>query len=202
MISIFKRCIFLLAVLLVLGSCKGQSDSAGETAAVDTVEQPSEADVVKRVNEIYDAVFKEYNREDSLRNLDKLGEDPGAFAHWYEFIDNYCSSEWGSLVRKVAEIDSLYHKDDLGFWEADYWIMGQDWHNLSISDVKVLSMAGSEAVVEFLLHNFDSAKPVTLKMVKEDGLWRIDNFKDNEVDMDWKRSLHEYVTEETAKNEK
>ena len=56
--------------------------------------------------------------------------------------------------------------------------------------------------MELKLHNFDTAKPVTLKMVKEDGAWRIDDFIDNEADLDWKQSMQQYVTEETDKNKK
>ena len=154
--------------------------------------------VIQRVEEIYGAVFKVYNEEDSLRNLDIQMEN-GVYDQRGDFIGNYCSREWNELVNKVDEIDSLYHSDELGFWEADYWIMGQDWHALSISDVKVIEMTETEATVELKLHNFDSAKPVSLKMVNENGVWKIDAFVDKEYDLNWKQSMQEYVAEESAK---
>ena len=80
--------------------------------------------------------------------------------------------------------------------------MGQDWHNLSISDVKVLSVTPEEATVEFKLHNLDAEYPVSLRLVNEDGNWKIDDFVDVKNDLDWKRSMQEYVTDETAKNKK
>jgi len=195
-----KHWILMLAAALALGGC--QSDGGSTKKTVQTAEnQPADVqEITQRVEEIYGTVFEEYNREDSLRNLDQLDDDPGAMGHMQEFIDNYCSSEWRRLMRQIDEIDSV--NDGQGYWEADFWIMGQDWHQLSISDVKVQACTDSEAVVEFKLHNFDAAKPVTLKMVKEDGAWRIDDFIDNEVDLDWKQSMQQYVTEETDKNKK
>ena len=103
------------------------------------------------------------------------------------------------MSRQIREIDSLYHADELGFWEADYWIMGQDWHQLSISDVKVQDVTQSEAHVEFMLHNLGTTKPVALNLVKEDGIWKIDNFRDLGNGMEWKRAMKEYVDHETAK---
>lgn len=193
-----KKWIWMAAAALALDACQGQAaGNASETVAQEVVAQSSEADVVNRVQEIYSAVFKEYNREDSLRNLDLL-TDQGAYAHLNEFNRNYCSREWNRLVDQINNIDSLYYAGEMGFWEADYWIMGQDWHDLSISDVKVLSLNSNEASVEFLLHNFDAARPVKLQLVNEDGVWKIDDFKDN--DLDWKASMKEYVSTETAKN--
>ena len=195
-----KKYIFLLVVAFAMCGCHGQAVNNDKVTADAVVNQEADADAVaKRVQEIYQAVFKEYNLEDSLRNLDQL-EGLGAYEHRGEFDRNYCSHEWNRLSRLINEIDSLYHSDELGFWDADYWIMGQDWHNLSISDVEVLSVTPTEASVQFQLHNFDSSKPIGLHMVFEDGVWKIDNFLDVKNDMDWKKSMQEYVDEETARN--
>ena len=195
-----KKYIFLLVVAFAMCGCHGQAVNNDKVAADAVVNQEADADAVaKRVKEIYQAVFKEYNLEDSLRNLDQL-EGLGAYEHRGEFNRNYCSHEWNRLSRLIDEIDSLYHSDELGFWDADYWIMGQDWHNLSISDVEVLSVTPTEASVQFQLHNFDSSKPIGLHMVFEDGVWKIDDFLDVENDVYWKKSMQEYVDEETAKN--
>ena len=195
-----KKYIFLLVVAFAMCGCHGQAVNNDKVTADAVVNQEADADAVaKRVQEIYQAVFKEYNLEDSLRNLDQL-EGLGAYEHRGEFNRNYCSHEWNRLSRLINEIDSLYHSDEMGFWDADYWIMGQDWHNLSISDVEVLSVTPTEASVQFQLHNFDSSKPIGLHMVLEDGMWKIDNFLDLENDVDWKKSMKEYVDEESAKN--
>lgn len=198
-----KHFVLLLTLALVIGGCRNQSQDSEKVAAETTVaNQESDAEVVKqRVQEIYSEVFKEYNLEDSLRNLDQL-EGLGAYARSGEFCRNYCSQEWNGLVSQIAEIDSMYHDGELGFWEADYWIMGQDWHQLSISDVEVLSVTPSQAAVNLNLHNLDNVKPVVLLLVKENDTWKIDDFKDVNNDLDWKRSMQEYVEAETAKTKK
>ena len=191
-----------MVMVCALCACHSQSENAGTPYVKDSANQIADAEAVQqRVQEIYSDVFKEYNLEDSLRNLDML-DGPGASARRGDFNRNYCSREWNDLSRQIREIDSLYHADELGFWEADYWIMGQDWHQLSISDIEVLNVSPTEADVKFMLHNLGEAKPVALILVKEDGIWKIDNFKDLNVDMDWKRAMKEYVGQESAKNKK
>lgn len=191
-----------MVMVCALCACHSQSENAGTPNLKDSANQIADAEAVQqRVQEIYSDVFKEYNLEDSLRNLDML-DGPGASARRGDFNRNYCSREWNDLSRQIREIDSLYHADELGFWEADYWIMGQDWHQLSISDIEVLNVSPTEADVKFMLHNLGEAKPVALILVKEDGIWKIDNFKDMNIDMDWKRAMKEYVGQESAKNKK
>ncbi len=194
--------IWSMVMVCALCACHSQSENAGTPNVKDSANQIADAEAVQqRVQEIYSDVFKEYNLEDSLRNLDML-DGPGASAHRGDFNRNYCSREWNDLSRQIREIDSMYHADELGFWEADYWIMGQDWHQLSISDIEVLNVSPTEADVKFMLHNLGEAKPVALILVKEDGIWKIDNFKDLNIDMDWKRAMKEYVGQESAKNKK
>lgn len=177
--------------------CQGRAVNNEKVATVSVANQTSDADAIAtRVQEIYTTVFKVYNEEDSLRNLDIQMEN-GVFEQRDKFNKDFCSKEWNTLLAKVNEIDSLYHSDELGFWDADYWIMGQDWHKLSISDVQVLEMSSSVATVKFLLHNFDSEDPVSLRLVNEDGIWKIDDFLNGEYDLDWKRAMQEYVAEET-----
>lgn len=191
-----------MVMVCALCAYHSQSENAGTPNVKDSANQIADAEAVQqRVQEIYSDVFKEYNLEDSLRNLDML-DGPGASARRGDFNRNYCSREWNDLSRQIREIDSLYHADELGFWEADYWIMGQDWHQLSISDIEVLNVSPTEADVKFMLHNLGEAKPVALILVKEDGIWKIDNFKDLNIDMDWKRAMKEYVGQESAKNKK
>lgn len=196
-----KQWICIAIAALVLSGCQtGSNSSEATTEAVTSADQESVDQVVtQRVEEIYGDVFKAYNKEDSLRNLD-ITMKPSAYELRDEFNTNYCSKQWTDLVNKIDQIDSTYHAGEVGFWEADYWIMGQDWHNLHISDVKVLKTTASEAQVEFKLHNLDFVKTVKVTMVNEDGVWKIDNFLDDEVDV--KQAMSRYVKEETEKNAK
>ena len=197
-----KLILSLVALVAMLAACQPNgSQQAVESQKTTVSEQLTATEVQNRVRDIYKAVFKVYNEEDSLRNLDIQMEN-GVFENLGRFNKDYCSKEWNLLLAKVNEIDSLNHEGELGFWEFDYWIMGQDWHNLSISDIEVQNVAENEATVQLKLHNFDSVQTVDLLLVKEDGSWKIDDFKQADGDMDLKRAMQQYIEEETAKAKK
>lgn len=195
----------LVALLGVLASCQSSPyyicRQPTESKKTTVSEQLSATEVQNRVCDIYSAVFKVYNEEDSLRNLDIQMEN-GVWENRGKFNMDFCSKEWNLLFAKINEIDSMNHDGELGFWEFDYWIMGQDWHNLSISDVNVLNVEQNEATVQLKLHNLDAVKTVTLLLVKEDGSWKIDNFQEADSDMNLKRAMQQYIEEETAKTKK
>ena len=191
-----KVLLYLLLLVVALGSCQARGgDDADKVHKTTVHEQLSATEVENRVRDIYAAVFKVYNEEDSLRNLD-IQMDNGVNEQGGRFIADYCSIEWNTLVRSINENDSIYHQGELGFWDADYWIMGQDWHALSVSDVKVVSLDDDKATVEFNLHNLDNVSLVHLDMVHEGGEWRIDNFMDMKNDVNWKASMKQYLEEE------
>lgn len=157
--------------------------------------------VVERVEEIYTTVFNVYNEEDSLRNLD-IHMENGVYERRADFEANFCSDEWNTLLKKINEIDSLYHQNEMGFWDFDYWIMGQDWHKLSISDVKFVERIGPWAEVDLKLHNFDKVTPLCLMMKLEDGTWRIDDFVDLDTGAGLKEDMKKYIANETAEAKK
>ena len=133
-----------------------------------------------RVQEIYNTVFKQYNEYDW--NSGKPLTD---------YAPVYCSADWNAWVARVEG-----HADDddmVGFFDADYWIMGQDWGNLAVSDISVTSMTATTATVKLLLHNFDDVTPLRLEMVLEDGVWKIDDFIDLKYDYDWKAGMKRYL---------
>ena len=197
-----KVILSLVALVVMLAACQSNGgQQAAESHKTTVSEQLTATEVQNRVRDIYSAVFKVYNDEDSLRNLDIQMEN-GVFENSDRFNKDYCSKEWNLLLAKVNEIDSLNHEGEMGFWEFDYWIMGQDWHNLSISDIEVKNVAENEATVQLKLHNFDSVQTVDLLLVKEDGSWKIDDFKQADGDMDLKLSMQQYIEEETAKTKK
>ena len=186
---IIKKLFFIVAVTTMMCACSKANRM--EDNSLDT------ASVVSQVRDIYAAVFKVYNEEDSLSNLG-LPIKTSAWERRNEFNTLYFSTELNEVLNKVEEINSLLN----GRWEHDYWIKGEDWHNLSISDIKVVSIDRDKAVVEFQLHNSDSTQPVQpvrVIMVKENGIWKIDTFIDeehyfkDEVGYDWKKDLQEYV---------
>ena len=176
-----RKLLLLSVIVVALIACSNRGDVSNATKD----QQLDTAAVIQRVEEIYGAVFKVYNEEDSLDNLGLPDERRN------EFNALYCSTEWNEAFNKVEEIHRLLN----GWWERDYWIMGDRWHNLSISDIKVVSMDEDKAVVEFQLHNSDSAlpvQPVRVIMVKENGIWKIDTFIDQAND-DWKKEMQRII---------
>ena len=109
--------------------------------------------------------------------------------------ERYCSLEWNRLVASVKEKDAA-KKAEIGFFEADYWIMGQDWGDLTPVNIQVTMQGDNRAVVTFEMDGMGGGmKQVQLDMVNEQGGWRIDNFIDRKVGLDWKQSMREYLAQ-------
>lgn len=151
------------------------------------------AQVVERVNEIYADVFHHYEVLANSNGLrDRLvGKKPPAI--------KYCTRDWNDWITQVTTYDATHQEDGMvGFFEADYWIMGQDWGELAVSDVHVTSMTDSTATVELNLHNLGIVTALRLDMCQEDGAWKIDNFIDVKNDVDWKANMKDYLAGEKA----
>lgn len=107
----------------------------------------------------------------------------------------YCSTDWNRTVESIKEKDAQ-KRNEMGFFEADYWIMGQDWGDLTPQDIQVTMQDDSHAVITFEMDKMGgSVKKVQLNMVYEQGSWRIDNFIDRAYGLDWKQSMREYLAE-------
>ncbi|MBR5685149.1 MAG: DUF3828 domain-containing protein [Muribaculaceae bacterium] len=196
-----KKLLFcFFALILALGSCQAKSSKDAVVPDKTVANIGSESDeLVNRVRDIYATVFSGYLRADSLRNIGQYEVFPTP-----ESLDalnaKFLTPELNGLFRQVNEIDSKYHSDEIGFFDADYWIMGQDWDsNLHVSDVKVQEINGDEAWVRLLVHNFDNATPLLLQMHRCDGIWLIDSFVDPDGFFDMKMDLQEYIVNETKK---
>ena len=173
-----KKLLFIAMVALIgLTACTTTAHSGREQETV-----PDTAALLQRVDEIYAKVFDAYNNT-PIAGIPNVGLDT-----------IYCSRDWNKTMTDVAKHDQNLN-GKMGYFEADYWIMGQDWHDLSVSDVTVASMTDSTATVDLNLHNCGSVKPVRLAMVCEDGVWRIDDFIDKDAKYDWKADMKQYLAE-------
>lgn len=173
-----KIVVLILAALAVMAcSNKGQVADAVKAQPLDT------AAVVQRVNDIYTAVFNRYREARTMFKPLRRGN----------FDAELCSTDWNEWLHRVIDYDKKNSQGMVGFFEADYWIMGQDWDDLSVSDVHATAMTDSTAAVAFNLHNCGSVTAVRLEMVLEDGEWKIDNFIDATNDVDWKTNMKEYL---------
>ncbi|MBQ6227555.1 MAG: DUF3828 domain-containing protein [Prevotella sp.] len=108
--------------------------------------------------------------------------------------EKYCSKSWNDLLEKVIEYDTTHHPDDIGFFEADYWVMGQDFDHPTVSNLKLVEQKGDRAVVDLDINNFEVIH-VRLEMVNERGDWYIDTFIDLDNDLNWKKEMEDYLKE-------
>ena len=170
--------LILAAVAVMACSNKSQVTDMVKVQPLDT------AEVVQRVNDIYTAVFDRYRQARTMFKPIRRGYFEAAF----------CSADWNEWLKRVTEYDKANSQGMVGFFEADYWIMGQDWDDLSVSDIQVAEMTDSTATVAFNLHNCGSVTAVRLPMVNEGNEWRIDNFIDVTNGVDWKANMKEYLS--------
>ncbi len=128
----------------------------------------------KRVEEIYADVFSVYNKVNETEDMTLFNSR--------SFEQDYCSQDWNNAVAAVLAKDE-------NFFDADYWIMGQDWDNVSIKDVKVSKVTDTVYTATLNIINFGTAHPAKLTLVYERDNWYIDNFIDVKYDQDWKESM-------------
>lgn len=174
-----KKIVVLILAAVVLWACSTQGKEAEKVEA-----QPLDtAAVVQSVNDIYTKVFGSYAKARTMLRPLRRGNLDAAF----------CSADWNEWLKRVAAYDKEHSDGMVGFFEADYWIMGQDWQDLSVSDVHVTSMTDTTATVEMNLHNCGNVIAVRLPMVREDDAWKIDDFIDVSHDFDWKEQMKAYM---------
>ena len=154
-----------------------------EDSTTNTAQDKDSADpelITERVNAIYAAVAEAYPEiNDITPSNDQLD-------------DAFCTSEWRTLVEMVNSKDAE-NLGKGGFFDADYWIMGQDWGKITISDLKVDVKDDTHANAFFILHNLGSQTKVQLELVFERGEWLIGNFIDETHKLNWKKSMMQYL---------
>ena len=101
----------------------------------------------------------------------------------------------GNVIEKDKDL-----VEEIGFFDADYWVMGQDFdeENLHATDFVLEKLLLDDtpwrAVVTLKLQNYGT-KPVRVDLVMEDGVWKVDDLTDLSYDLDWKKSMKEYLEE-------
>lgn len=135
----------------------------------------SEESILKGVRAIY-AAFA--NEDPNLTELDQ----------------KYSSTSLKKAIDDVIAYDKKNNDGYIGFFEFDYHVMGQDFYNISITELKVDSANAHTAKVSFNLHNLGEVIPMKLDMVKEDGEWKIDNYINaGEKYYDLRANINEYL---------
>lgn len=83
--------------------------------------------------------------------------------------------------------------DDL-FFDYDYWINAQDFHNLKVTGVEYVGEDDGKLIFEVHINNMNEDTTVTIEMVKNaKGEWVIDNFADRANEVDLRQSAEEFM---------
>ncbi len=147
-------------------------------------------DVKARVEGIYGHVAKAYNDCNTGTEFSLPKEN---------FDELYCSEDWKATLDKALK--SKPDSDEMGPFDYDYWISGQDFGNVSVSDVKVVKQEGDSAVVMLNLHNLGTVSPINLKMVYERDNWFIDDMAEGS-EIDSINSVKHYMREYIKDNQR
>lgn len=105
---------------------------------------------------------------------------------------DYCSKEFLELLESA---DALTPEGMMGPIDFDPWIMGQDYDDVKMKVLDVSFDSSTSAEAEIEIENFGEKHTQTLAMVKEEGVWKVDNFMwvlDNET-FTVKRMMEEYI---------
>ena len=167
----------------------GDEDSVFMLDGPGSVYVPTEEEVgqyaLETVQEVYEAVGQAYSSEDWQTQSNELDK-------------KFCSKDWNATVKAVMEKDNQT-PDEMGFFDADYWVMGQDFSKkIYATDLNLEKLLMDdtpwEAAVTLKLHNF-SEIPVRVNLIYEGGEWKVDDLTDLSNDLDWKKSMKEYLAE-------
>ncbi|MDY6257698.1 MAG: hypothetical protein SPL58_07010 [Bacteroidaceae bacterium] len=167
----------------------GDEDSVFMLDGPGSVYEPTEEEVgqyaLETVQEVYEAVGQAYSSEDWQTQSNELDK-------------KFCSKDWNATVKSVIEKDNQT-PDEMGFFVADYWVMGQDFSKkIYATDLNLEKLLMDdtpwEAAVTLKLHNF-SEIPVRVNLIYEGGEWKVDDLTDLSNDLDWKKSMKEYLAE-------
>lgn len=167
----------------------GDEDSVFMLDGPGSVYEPTEEEVgqyaLETVQEVYEAVGQAYSSEDWQTQSNELDK-------------KFCSKDWNATVKAVIEKDNQ-NPDEMGFFDADYWVMGQDFSKkIYATDLNLEKLLMDdtpwEAAVTLKLHNF-SEIPVRVNLIYEGGEWKVDDLTDLSNDLDWKKSMKEYLAE-------
>ncbi len=124
--------------------------------------------VTHRLNAIYADVFDWYNRAE--HDLTVLHQMP-------DFDSCYMSADYNVWLRAVnADDDIVAEQGEIGFFDYDHWICGQDFQNLSM-DIVSGNLTGPFAYrAQVKIHNCNQVQILDIDLVYDQGRWMIDDF--------------------------
>ena len=167
----------LLIVIFFLVACASNKE-----------DKHSEAYLAERVTAIYEDVFVTYNDNNTVNGWSIIEQR--------NFEKDYCSEDFNNVLKEVEEYDKKHADEyEMGYFESDYWIQGQDWNDLSMKIDSISELTENNAKVRVIITNFGEEELVELSMVFERDDWYIDNFITfGEFGYDEKLGMKEYIS--------
>ena len=188
-----KLCILCCALLLLAcgnkqkegadaDGTRNENECSADSISHSNLEKDMVDEIVRvRVTNIYDKIFGWY-----LTHADSVGI--------VSFnTDEYLSEDYMKLYRKVMEQDSEL-KGEIGFFDGDHWIQGQDWGsdlNMQIEHIEIVD--SNHARCKVRIHNGGSDTPLILSIVRQKENWYIDDFIDQTRDYSEKEQMQKYL---------
>ena len=155
-----KKILFFVFVLVLMTGCGGRQQSETVKEEPSVVEEISAEQAIMN---IYDEVFNAY---ETLSEREIMAAD---------FDRKFMSAEYLATDSIVRKIDAKY-PGEIGFRDYDHWIQGNDWENLSYAIASISEISEKEAMISMVIFNCGQEKPIKVKMVKENGEWKIADF--------------------------
>ena len=163
-----KKQLWMAALMLALVGCgpKGntQKESAETAAEAQVLDSLSAAQFVENV---YNEVFALYKR--SLNGKTTM-PDVAALDH------RFCSAAYLEQDSLIAVADEQ-SPEEMGFWDYDHWVQGQDWCDDLASRVDSVKEEQDKAMVFVTITNCSSQQQLALRIVNEgEKTLKIDDF--------------------------
>lgn len=171
--------IFALAAAAIIGYAVyvAIGDNNKNTSEVsEVIEEDNTDGATERVREIYGELIPSYFANNNGSPFEK-----------------YCTTEWNDLVK--AETEGLERSGaDMGVLYFDLWICGQDWgDDLALVEAKEKKVCSKDSVwVTARVRNLANENDITLVMKRENGEWKVDDFRFNDGES-MKKALQDAV---------
>ena len=171
-----KKTLFFVFVLILLTGCGGRHQSETVKEEPSVVEEISAEQAIMN---IYDEVFNAY---ETLSEREIMAAD---------FDRKFMSAGYLATDSIVRKIDEKY-PGEIGFHDYDHWIQGNAWENLSYAIASISETSDKEAVISMVIINCGQEKPIKVKMLIENGEWKIADFiRDGVSEL---QEMQEYIT--------
>ncbi len=164
----------LIALSLVAcGGKNGKRPAGNDTTAISQKLAPADeaTEAQEAVEKIYADVFGWYNKAEQAGSLPTDEPDFDAY---------YTSGSYQVLLQKVVDKDrALIMKGEVGFFDYNHWVCGQDYQGLEFAPVKTKRISDGQCRMEADITNCGQKQRIALLLTKENGMWKIDDFISN-----------------------